>query len=295
VDGDPRGTGGGAGVQTLAVPAVTALQEAYARKVVETVGDLDNILYEITNEAIADAPTAAWHNHMIGYLKGLQAAGPHRRPVGMTGGFRPDVASVNAQLLESGADWISLAGHVPRDREEPPAAPQGRISVLDTDHVFGIGGDALWVWKAFSKGHNVIYMDAMIGLGMGGLMIGVLEEARAAAQRSGRRGIAGTRAAALLLGDMAGVAPRGDLCSTGYALADPGRGVYVALAPAGGGFTLDLSGAFQGRQRLAAHWIEVETGTVRHGGQVEGGGGAAPRVFDPPFAPAALVLTPPSP
>ena len=60
MDGDPRGTGdGAAGVQSLAIPAITALQEAYARKVVDTLNDLDNVLYEIGNEPIADAATAA--------------------------------------------------------------------------------------------------------------------------------------------------------------------------------------------------------------------------------------------
>ena len=31
--------------------AITALQEAYVRKVVDTVNDLDNVLYEISNES----------------------------------------------------------------------------------------------------------------------------------------------------------------------------------------------------------------------------------------------------
>jgi len=37
-------------VHTLTVPAVTAIQEAYIKKVIETVNDLDNVLYEIANE-----------------------------------------------------------------------------------------------------------------------------------------------------------------------------------------------------------------------------------------------------
>ena len=51
IDGDPDRDGQGLETQTLQVPAVTRLQEAYLRKVIETVNDLDNVLYEISNES----------------------------------------------------------------------------------------------------------------------------------------------------------------------------------------------------------------------------------------------------
>jgi hypothetical protein len=107
-------------------------------------------------------------------------------------------------------------------------------------------------------------------------------------QDSGRRGLRGTLAAAALLGDMAGMRPLGALCSSGYALADPGR-AYVALAPEGGRLTLDLSAA-AGRT-LGARWIAVAEAAVREVGTVAGGGASS--AFDLPAAPAALVLTPP--
>jgi Cellulase (glycosyl hydrolase family 5) len=288
IDGDPRGTGGGRAVQTLAAPAVTALQEAYLRKVVDTVNDLDNVLYEVANEPLGDAPTAAWQHHMIGYLKGYQATKPQQHPVGMTGGFLPDADTINGQLLASGADWISLAGRVPQDRIEPPAAPAGgKISLLDTDHIFGAGGDALWVWKAFVRGHNVLYMDPLDGLGVAGVPPMPADIAgRTAELDSGRLGLRGTLAAAALVGDMARMAPRGELSSSGYALADAGT-AYVALA-IDGAVSLDLSAA-NGR-RLAARWIGVETAAVQDGGAVEGG--SPSQRFAPPLAPpAALVLT----
>ena len=54
VDGDLNGDGEGTEVHTLENPAITALQETYVRKVVNTVNDLDNVLWEICNEAIPD-------------------------------------------------------------------------------------------------------------------------------------------------------------------------------------------------------------------------------------------------
>jgi len=246
------------------------------------------VLYEISNEPIGDAATAAWQNHMIGFLRGCQSGKPKRHPIGMTDGFKPDAETINAQLLASGADWISLAGVVPQDRVEPPEAPAGKVSLLDTDHVFGVGGDALWVWKAFVRGHNVLFMDALVGRGLGGLLLAGFDPDQVATQDSGRVGVAGTRAAAAMVGDMEGMAPLGPLCSTGRALADPGR-AYVALATEPGPFTLDLAAAAGGR--LRARWIAVATAAVVEHGTVLGGASAAR--FEPPFAPAALVLTRP--
>lgn len=280
VDGDPHRTGTGLGVQTLAVSAVTALQEAYLRKVVDTLNDLDNVLYEISNEPMYDAATEAWQAHMIAALNAWQARKPRRHPVGMTAGIQPDQATIEAQLHRSAADWISLAGF-DTHKDDHLESDGRKVSLLDTDHVFGIGGDATWVWKAFTRGHNILYMDSLTGTGIAGRLLDV-PSALARVEASGRRGITGTRMAASRL-PLARMAPRRDICSSGYALADPGR-AYVAFAE--GPFTLDLSAGAGGR--FDAAWIDVEGGALIGGGQVSGG--AVARRFDPPVAPAALVL-----
>lgn len=51
INGDANGDGRGTNVHTLSDPAVTRLQEAYVRHVIDAVGDLDNVLYEISNES----------------------------------------------------------------------------------------------------------------------------------------------------------------------------------------------------------------------------------------------------
>jgi hypothetical protein len=50
IDGDADGDGRVMETHTLRIPAVNAIQEAYVRKVIDTVNDLDNVLYEISNE-----------------------------------------------------------------------------------------------------------------------------------------------------------------------------------------------------------------------------------------------------
>jgi len=43
----------------------------------------------------------------------------------------------------------------------PPANDGAKVVLLDTDHLWGIGGDAAWVWRAFLNGHQPLYMDPL--------------------------------------------------------------------------------------------------------------------------------------
>ena len=99
INGDPDNNGVGIETHTLKIPAVTKLQEAYARKVVDTVNDLDNVLYEISNESEYGAD---WHNHFARVIQEYETeetqaspGGDHRR--------RPH----QRRALPWPADWIS--------------------------------------------------------------------------------------------------------------------------------------------------------------------------------------------
>jgi hypothetical protein len=67
LNGDANGDGIGDEIFSAAIPAVTSFQEAYVRKVVDTLNDLDNVLYEINGEG--PLGSAAWQNYFINYLK----------------------------------------------------------------------------------------------------------------------------------------------------------------------------------------------------------------------------------
>ncbi|MCL4499448.1 MAG: DUF6298 domain-containing protein, partial [Chloroflexi bacterium] len=60
--------GGGRLLHTLANRAVTDLQEAYVRKVIDTVNDLNNVLYEISNEDRGGLADTDWQYHMIRFI-----------------------------------------------------------------------------------------------------------------------------------------------------------------------------------------------------------------------------------
>ena len=126
---------------------VLALQEAYLRKVVDTVNDLDNVLYEACNEAGADSK--AWQYHVIDFIHTTESRMPKRHPVGMTFMYP---GGTNRMLIDSPADWISPnQGSPDADyRFNPSAKELGKVIVNDTDHLWGhTGGDSVWVWKEF--------------------------------------------------------------------------------------------------------------------------------------------------
>ncbi len=68
IDGDSDGDNEGKETHTLKIPAITKLQEAYVRQVIDTVNNLDNVLYEITNEDYASPENTAWQYHIINFI-----------------------------------------------------------------------------------------------------------------------------------------------------------------------------------------------------------------------------------
>jgi len=49
------------------------LQEAYVRKVVDTVNEFDDVLFEISNESRPES--CAWQYHMIKFIKNYEGQG----------------------------------------------------------------------------------------------------------------------------------------------------------------------------------------------------------------------------
>jgi hypothetical protein len=96
VDGDPI-TGE---VHSLANPAVNELQAAYIRKVVDTVNDLDNVLYEVINEG----GQQEWDWWVARTIQQYEQSQPKQHLVGITGHGAEKLAS----MLASPAEWISL-------------------------------------------------------------------------------------------------------------------------------------------------------------------------------------------
>jgi hypothetical protein len=269
INGDTNGDASGREIQTLSIPAVTALQEAYVRAVVDAVNDQDNVLYEISNES--DSSGNAWQYHMITFVRSYESTKPKRHPVGMTVPW----PGSNTDVLSGPADWVSMNG----DPTNPVVADGTKVSLSDTDHLCGICGDVTWVWKSLTRGHNVLFMDGYDN------SPGVSDPAYNPDDpkwEAIRRNMGYARSYAMRM-DLSHAAPRGDLASSRYCLAVPGS-EYLVLLPTGGSVSVDLSGA---SGTLTVEWFNPSTGETASGGTVNGG---ASRSLSAPFSGTAIAF-----
>lgn len=271
--------GGGAAAHTLANPAVTGCQEAYVRKVIDTVNDLENVLYEITNEDTGGAANTNWQYHMIRFIKEDEAAKPQQHPVGMTRQYPEGDDEV---LLQSPADWISPGARL-------PTADGRKVVLNDTDHSYfwtglkadGPAAQRAWVWENFTRGNQCLFMDPYLDPShdpgrndpTGGQPDPYWDTIRQA--------MGHTRACAARL-DLATMAPQDHLASTRLCLANPGQ-EYLVYLPEGGEVTVDLS---ESPGPFAVEWMHPAKGAITPGGATAGG---ATQMFTAPFGGDAVL------
>jgi hypothetical protein len=268
IDGDLNGDGEGTEVQTLKIPAITALQEAYVRKIIDTLNDLDNVLYEVSNESHGDSE--AWQYHMIAFMKGYEAKKPKQHPVGMTVEWP---GSDNSELFDSPSDWISpFAVHKegesthPYDyTSSPPAADGRKVIIADTDHFGYFRGTPEWVWKSFLRGLNPIFLD------LEPVHLERYPEFGIPSKwDSVRRAMGYTREFAERM-DLASMTPRSDIASSGYCLANEGRDFLVYLPEElqkENTVSVDLSTA---SAPLAVEWFNPKTAETILAGTIKAG------------------------
>jgi len=265
-------------VLSLSNPAITKRQEDYVTKVIETVNDLDNVLYEIANET--DSTAIAWQYHMVDYVKMIEAGKPKQHPVGMTSVYP---YGSDADLFASHADWISPVG--------PLVPGDGRKVILnDTDHSYGwqklkadgLAAQRAWAWETLCIGAAPLFMDPYLetwagrNAPSGGKPDPSWDPLRDALGR--------TRLYAERL-DLSRALPSPALCSTGFCLAEPGHQylVYQPSSANSGSFTLTvLAGTYH------FEWFSPATGAVAGTGVVTLG--AEQHAFTPPFAGDAVLL-----
>ena len=306
-------------------PHVQALQEAYIRKVVDTLHDLPNVLWEVANESsgggtvdesfaqmlgFSEVPdwgdSTEWQYWVIDVVKRReQKMGYDVHPIGMTMQFPVKAQTkVNDPLYRSEAEWISpgyddeifaQGGH-PMAPGSPPAhwldnppPNEGRKVVInDTDH-YSSTADALWAWKSFLRGHHPILMD-----------YGIIAGVNPPDPSAGGEGVppyAAFEAARYAMGDTLHYAekmnllrmePDPDLSSTGFVLADPGE-EYLILQPNENAdpFTAKLDPG-----TYAVEWFSVGRRETQVGGQVTVDSVGDPKFMSPfeETGPAVLYL-----
>jgi hypothetical protein len=269
IDGDLDVDGEGKEVHTLKIPAITTIQERYVRKVIDTLNDLPNVLWEISNESHTDS--IEWQYHMIDFIKKYESEKPYQHPVGMTVAWP---GGKNSDLFQSPADWIS-----PNDqgldsyKENPPVASGEKVILTDTDHLWGVGGDYKWVWRSFLRGLNPIFMDPYTDT--------LLEyDLPRRDQELIRKNMGYTSAYANKI-NLVAILPRPELASSMYCLALQWK-EYLVYAE-GGAVTVNLS---QDGGEFSVKWLDPLTGQSSAGGTTVGNGST---LFTAPFGGDAIL------
>jgi hypothetical protein len=284
--------GGGTKSVTMTAPnAITAIQDAYAKKMIDTLNDLPNVLWIVSQEAPRDS--VWWNSHLIALTRSYEAGKPSQHPIGL-GALDSDK---DTTLLNSDADWIAPSARISPTTSCGTGNPRCKVNVNDSDHsYFGIWNDTPQVnrnyfWTNFTNGNQTLFMDPYVVYyprqrrnlcpnPVNGISSGPDERWKNVRDTMGHIRRYADRM------NLAAMTPKGNLSTTGHALAtaESASPEILVYAPAGGTFSVNLA-TWSGR--LAAEWFNPATGTVSAGGEVAGG---ATRTFTPPFTGDAVLF-----
>ncbi|MGH9338282.1 MAG: DUF6298 domain-containing protein, partial [Acidobacteriota bacterium] len=279
INGDANGNGEGEEIHKK--PTSTSIdqkQKAFINKVVDTLNDLDNVIWEISNEDVSSTANTNWQYDMINYIKSYEAGKPKQHLVGMTFQFP---GGSNTALFNSPADWISPGGVAGEDYSgNPPAATGNKVILSDSDHFNPFGGAAndVWVWKSFTRGLQPILMDDPTGS---------LVPANSPHLVKARNAMGDTIGYANKV-DLRSLKPLNSLSSTTYCLCKAGS-EYIAFKPANDDSNFSVTPLATGTYTV--EWFNVNTRATTAAANVTGTG--ANKSFNPPFSgPAVLYLKP---
>ena len=207
------------------------VHEAFVSKVIATIGDMNNLIWEIGNEML-NPQAVTFSNHFIQYIQARSDI-----PVGFTTPIRNTDESNNTAIFNSNAEWVSPSGDA--YAFNPPANDGSKVIITDTDHLNNNinkptqYGDKeydyrMFAWQNLCMGIQSLMMDEPLS-DWDIPEIDALPEGR------------------LYLGDvvtyanrmnLAECVPAPELCSTGYCLA--GDGEYLIYQSNMDGATFEL-------------------------------------------------------
>jgi len=262
---DQNGDGMATEAFDSSVPGLTNIQREYVAKVIDSLNDLDNVLYEICNECPPNS--IQWSYNMIDFIKKYESGKPKEHPVGMT----VNVDSNTSVLFASNADWVSPGNDAGDYLSNPPKADGSKVIIADSDHITYFDASAGMIWKQFTRGLNPIFMD---------LAFPLRDKPSLPEQELIRAAMGYTKLYADKM-SLAEMVPRGDLSSTGYALANPGS-EYLIYVPGGGSFSVLLSSGTYNYE-----WFNPRSGSLAATGLIDASKDS--ESFSPPFGGDAVL------
>ncbi len=149
--------------------------------------------------------------------------------------------------------------------------------IADVDHVWP-KQYRQWVWKSLTRGLNTAFMDLYGATKIGDKQIKDLRFVGdwVSQHETTRQNMGYSRRYADRM-NLAAMTPRGDLSTTAYCLAAPGK-EYLIYQPGEGPFQVQLDGG--ANATFAVEWFDPKTGRTTFGQQVKT---AKAVTFEPPF------------
>jgi hypothetical protein len=303
--------GSGSASMTMNSPnAITGYQDAYVKKMVDTVNDLPNVLWEPQEEA--DANSGWWEDHMIGLLHTYEQGGTWEGTSYPGKTFQHPVLLAwynngDSVLYNSNADVIAPNAKFPAaDTNCGSGTPACKVVVNDSDHSYfsmwtsSDQANRQFVWENFLNGNSVMFMDPYLifagpasGWANRNNCDGGVAPAHGvctvpdSAKWDNLRNNMGYAVSYANKMDLVKMTPQGSLSSTGHCLAQtPSAGAeYLVYASSGGSFTVNLT-AMPSSRALNVEWFDPSTGTTSPAGAV---GAGTTRTFTPPFSGDAVL------
>jgi len=286
-DGYTDGKKGTGSITMTAPNAITRFQDAYVEKVIDTLNDLPNVLWIVSEEAPADSTW--WNDHQIAHVRAYESKKPHQHPVG----YAALIGGADATLYNSDADWVAPAARISPAGSCGSGHPKCKVNVNDSDHSYWeMWKDTPQVnrnyeWENFMHGNQVLFMDPYVAYYPRESRNLCTSPTNAICSAPDKRYDNFRDNLGYILRysrklNLAKVKPSSSLSSTGYCLAQtPAVGAeYLVYAPSGGSFTVNLS-AMPGSRKLSVEWFNPSTGAAISDGPIAAGSSA--QSFSPPF------------
>jgi hypothetical protein len=248
--------------------AITELQDTFVRKTIDTLNDLPNVLWIISEEA--PMKSTWWNNHLISLVRAYEKEKRLQHPIGYAALENPP----DSILYDSDADWVAPTAWLSPEKSCGTGKPPCKVNVNDSDHsYFGMWNDTPqknrnFAWENFLTGNQVLFMDPYLvhyprekrNLCANPVQgIGSKPDPR---WENFRNNLGYILQFSRRL-NLAKVAPRSKLSSTKYCLAQTQStgAEYLVYAPEGHTFTVDLS-AMPNSRRLAVEWLNPASGAT---------------------------------
>jgi hypothetical protein len=289
-------TGGAKGIGSVTMTApnnITIFQDTYVEKLVDTLNDLPNVLWIVSEEAPANSTW--WNDHHISHLRAYESGKPYQHPIG----YAALIRAPDSVIYNSDADWVAPQAKISPVTSCGSGKPACKVNVNDSDHsYFGMWKDTPqqnrnYVWKNFMNGNQVMFMDPYVVYyprerrNMCTSPNNIICSGPDQRYANFRDNLGYTLTYSRKLA-LAKVTPQPSLSSTKFCLAQtpPAGAEYLVYAPEGGSFTVDLS-AMPGSRSLAVEWFNPATGKAVTGNRIVSG--SASQSFTPPFSGDAVL------